>query len=162
MCFLQSFTKIIQAKCPNYIRLSIHPSSGAAKLSVPLIPQTSGVFPKSPWHCSVAVGIDGSYTTVHSKDVRESHSPVLVNDRPYFFREKSPLYDWADGRAEMEHLYPRGLLVRARTDIEDGRILRDAEVEILKDLAMLQPLVLIQGFTNAPDGKISPRIVVPA
>ncbi|KAL8720598.1 MAG: hypothetical protein Q9225_002562 [Loekoesia sp. 1 TL-2023] len=155
----ESFTKIIQAKCPNHVRLSIHPSSGAVKLSIPLIPQASGAFPKSPWHCSVAVGIDGSYVTVHSKDVRESHVPVLRDGRPYFFREKSPLYDWAEGRAELEHLYPSGLLVRAIPDTPIPQILRDTDLEKLKGLAALQSSVVVQGFANIADGKILPEAI---
>ena len=103
------------------------------------------------------MGIDGSYTTVHSKDVRDSHVPVLRNGRPYFFREKSPLYDWAEGRAELEHLYPSGLLVRAR---DNAQILQDADIEKLKDLAALQSSVEVQGFVNIAGGKISPRAVV--
>jgi pyoverdine/dityrosine biosynthesis protein Dit1 len=35
----ESFTKIILAKRGNYVRLSVHPSSGAVKLSIPLVPQ---------------------------------------------------------------------------------------------------------------------------
>lgn len=129
------------------------------KLSIPLIPQASGGFPKSPWHRSIAVGIDGSYTTVHSKDVRETHIPVLRNGRPYFFRAKSPLYDWAEGRAELEHLYPSGLLVRA---LEDAEILQGADIEKLKELAVLQSPVVVQGFANIPDGKIQPLADVSA
>ncbi|KAJ9627778.1 hypothetical protein H2203_002995 [Taxawa tesnikishii (nom. ined.)] len=41
----ESFTKLLQSKCAGYIRLSIHPSGGAVKLSVPLIPQADGAFP---------------------------------------------------------------------------------------------------------------------
>lgn len=159
MARAESFTKIIQAKCPDYVRLSIHPSSGAVKLSIPLIPQASGAFPKSPWHCSVAVGTDGSYTTVHSKDVRESHVPVFRDGRPYFFREKSELYDWAEGRAELQHLYPSGLLVRAN---QDEQTLHEADLEKLRDLAALQSSVVVQGFANIADGKILPRPVVSA
>ena len=153
----ESFTKIIQAKCPDYVRLSIHPSSGAVKLSIPLIPQISGSFPKSPWHCSIAVGVDGSYTTVHSKDVRESHVPVLRDGRPYFFREKSELYDWCEEHVDIEHLYPSGLLVRPKNDLAQYQRLDGTDLEKLSQLAALQPSVTVQGFSNVANGKILPR-----
>ncbi|KAL9613879.1 MAG: hypothetical protein Q9167_001616 [Letrouitia subvulpina] len=153
----ESFTKIILAKCPDYVRLSIHPSSGAVKLSIPLIPQINGSFPKSPWHSSIAVGVDGSYTTVHSKDVRESHIPILRDGRPYFFREKSELYDWCDQHVETEHLYPRGLLVRPKDGSEEASRLNEDGIEKLQQLARLQPSVIVKGFANIADGNVEPR-----
>lgn len=153
----ESFTKIILAKCPDYVRLSIHPSSGTVKLSIPLIPQTNGSFPKSPWHSSIAVGIDGSYTTVHSKDVRESHIPIIRDGRPYFFREKSELYDWCDQNVETEHLYPCGLLVRPKNGSEEAIRLDEDGIEKLQQLARLQPSVTVKGFANIADGNVEPR-----
>ena len=151
----QSFTKIIQAKCPDYVRLSIHPSSGAVKLSIPLIPQVSGVFPKTPWHCTIAVGIDGSYSTVHSKDVRETHNLISRHGRPYFYRERSELYDWAEAAgAEFEHLYPSGVRVSPRADVQGPQELSSANLEKLRRLAAVQSPVSVQGFSNIADGYV--------
>ncbi|KAF3761910.1 hypothetical protein M406DRAFT_220966, partial [Cryphonectria parasitica EP155] len=88
----ESFTKLLQARCADYVRLSIHPSTGAVKLSVPLVVQGSGAFPRSPWHSSLAMAVDGSYSTVPARDVRETHDLILQDGRGYYFREKSDVW----------------------------------------------------------------------
>lgn len=108
----ESFTKLLQARCPEYVRLSIHPSTGAVKLSFPLIIQASGDFPRSPWHSSLAVSANGSYSTVHSKDVRESHDLILRDGRGYYFREKSEQWDFDDDEIVCEPRYPNQLIIR--------------------------------------------------
>ena len=85
----EAFTLAIRTLCPLHVRLSMHPSSGAAKLSIPLIPTKDGNFQKSPWHSCVAVGLDGAYRCVHQDEVRDSHELVYRYGRPYFFRETS-------------------------------------------------------------------------
>lgn len=137
------------------MRLSIHPSSGAVKLSIPLIPQVSGAFPKTPWHCSIAVGIDGSYSTVHSRAVRDTHNLIHRHGRPYFYREQSELYDWAEAAgAEFEHLYPKGVRVFPRADAKGPQELSDANLEKLGRLAAMQSPVNVQGFSNREDGYV--------
>jgi hypothetical protein len=119
---LQSFTKLLQDLCSDFVRLSIHPSSGSVKLSVPLVIQSNGQFPRTPWHCTIAVGIDGSYRTVHVKDVRETHRLIYSNGLPYYYREKSELWDWDDDVAMFEPQYPSGLLIQAKhpdTELEE-------------------------------------------
>ncbi|KAI9890315.1 MAG: hypothetical protein M1814_004225 [Vezdaea aestivalis] len=150
----ESFTKIIKARCPGFVRLSIHPSTGLEKLSVPLIVQANGSFPKSPWHCSVAVGVDGSYSTVHSKDVRETHNLVERAGRPYFYREKSDMYDWAPESVEIEHLYPSGVLVQPRAGYSDISLSEEGMSQ-LKKLSQVQSAgVSVQGFVNVADGAV--------
>jgi hypothetical protein len=146
---VQSFTKLLQAKCTSYVRLSIHPSTGAVKLSVPLLPQPNGAFPKSPWHCSIAAGLDGSYRTVHAKDVRDSHELIHVAGRPYFYRERSELWDWEDKDVVFRPLYPSGVYVVPADGVE-GRALTDDEIRKLKELAQLQP-VTAAGFANVQE-----------
>ncbi|GAB7336005.1 hypothetical protein MBLNU13_g08832t1 [Cladosporium sp. NU13] len=46
----EAFTGAIRALFPHHVRLSMHPSSGASKLSVALIPAADGGFQKSPLH----------------------------------------------------------------------------------------------------------------
>lgn len=108
------FAAAIRANRKDYVRLSIHESAGEKKLSVSLIPQRRGALGYTPWHASVAIGLDGSYRTVHAEDVRETHDLVYKNGKPYYFREKSELFDWAqDGvSVKFEHLYPCGLIIR--------------------------------------------------
>jgi pyoverdine/dityrosine biosynthesis protein Dit1 len=84
----EAFTLAIRTLKPHHVRLSMHPSSGAAKLSIALIPTQDGNFQKSPWHSCVALGQDGAYRCVHSEDVRDTHELVYEHGRPYFFRER--------------------------------------------------------------------------
>jgi pyoverdine/dityrosine biosynthesis protein Dit1 len=145
----ECLTTMIQTMHPEYVRLSIHPSSGEVKLSVPLIPQQGGQFPRTPWHCCIAVSVDGSYKTVHAKEVSGTYVLVHKNGRPYFYREKSELFDF-DKEVDLEHLYPSGLKVVPRI----GNEISAADIEKLKKLAKLQSPILIAGFANMPDGEI--------
>ncbi|KHN94903.1 Pyoverdine biosynthesis [Metarhizium album ARSEF 1941] len=128
----ESFTKLLQAYCPEYVRLSIHPSSGAVKLSVPLITQASGDFPRSPWHSSLAISLDGSYKTVHSRDVQESHDLVPKDGRGFYFREKSEQWDFEDDEIVCEPRYPNRMIVRpARLELLGTKSLSARQLEKL-------------------------------
>ncbi|CCF35993.1 pyoverdine/dityrosine biosynthesis protein [Colletotrichum higginsianum] len=147
----ESFTKIILATCPDHVRLSIHPSSGAVKLSMPLLVEKHNPdgFPRTPWHSSIAVSLDGGYRSLHAKDVRDTHDLVMRGGRPWCFREKSELFDLGDD-VEIEHLYPTGIEVRPREDRGEDVKLDEAAREKLVRLARLQP-VRVVGFENAPE-----------
>jgi pyoverdine/dityrosine biosynthesis protein Dit1 len=84
----EAFTGAIRALLPHHVRLSMHPSSGASKLSIALIPAADGGFQKSPWHSCVALGLDGQHRCVHAEDVRDTHELVLREGRPYYFQER--------------------------------------------------------------------------
>ena len=89
----EAFTLAIRTLRPLDVRLSMHPSSGAVKLSIPLIPSREGDFQKSPWHSCVVMDIDGSYRCVHSAEVKETHDLIYRGGQPYFYRERSPLLE---------------------------------------------------------------------
>ena len=116
-----------------------------------MIPQASGEFPRSPWHCSIAVGIDGSYRTVHAKEVRDTHKLIYRNDRPYYYRERSELWDWDDDKVEFEPQYPGGVLVHPRAGLEGRMELTAAQLDKLRQLAELQSPVTVSGFANLAD-----------
>lgn len=90
--------------------------------------------------------MDGTYQTVHAKDVRESHRLVYQDGRPYFYREKSALWEWEADDVEFRPLYPRGLLV-SPVDTSKGRTLTNGELEKLNQLSRLQPIRAIN-FAN--------------
>lgn len=149
----ESFTKILMAKYSDYVRLSIHPSSGAVKLSIPLIPQTNGSFPRAPWQCAIAVGVDGSYKTVQSQQVRRTHTIIHREGRPYFFRENSDLYDWDEESFSLEHQYPHGLVISSKKGGHHS--MTTEELQKVQTLAGLQESVVVQGFSNIADGTVS-------
>lgn len=84
----EAFTLAIRTNRPLDVRLSMHPSSGVAKLSVALVPSPKGFFQRSPWHSCVAIDSEGGYHCVHSEEVRETHELMYKDNRPYFFIAK--------------------------------------------------------------------------
>lgn len=144
------FAAAIKANRKDYVRLSIHESVGEKKLSVSLIPQTRGALGFTPWHASVAVGVDGSYRTVHAEDVRETHDLIYKNGQPYYFREKSEIFDWAqDGvSVKFEHLYPCGLIIRP-ADIDNVNpppSIRAIPMHKVRKLSNGMSPVILRGF----------------
>lgn len=151
----ESFTKFLQTHCADYVRLSIHPSTGSVKLSVPLIVQDSGEFPRSPWHSNLAVGVDGSYRTVPAKDVRDSHDLIMKDGRGYYFREKSDVWDLSDGGATdvvIEPHYPHRLVVKpACAELYGVQALSPLQLRKLSALRVAHTSGPVQavGFANA-------------
>lgn len=146
------FAAAIRANRKDYVRLSIHESAGEKKLSVSLIPQIRGMLGYTPWHSCVAVGLDGSYRTVHAEDVRETHDLVYKNGQSYLFREKSSLFDWAaDGLAvKFEHLYPSGLIIRP-ADIDNVNpppSIRSIPMQKVRHLSNGMSPVILRGFAE--------------
>ncbi|KAK8017819.1 glutamyl-tRNA(Gln) amidotransferase [Apiospora rasikravindrae] len=149
----QSFTKLLADKCSDHVRLSIHPSSGAVKLSIPLILTNDGTFPRTPWHCVIAVAVDGTYSTVHAQDVRETHVLVHQNGHPDYYRERSPLWDdgWDQEGVSFEPIYPHDLLITRRNPSTPSA-LSMAQVQKIRTLAnQYVGRVRVSGFANTQD-----------
>ncbi|KAM0513656.1 hypothetical protein ACHAPE_007706 [Trichoderma viride] len=83
-----AFANAIGQKYKDYVRLSIHASTGQAKLSINLMPTDSSY--TTPWHCAVAYKLDGTTTTAKRADFDNDDSYELVyeRDRPSYYREK--------------------------------------------------------------------------
>ena len=146
------FAAAIKANRKDYVRLSIHDSAGEKKLSVSLIPQLRGALGFTPWHASVAVGVDGSYRTVHAEDVRDTHDLIYKNGRPYYFRERSDVFNWAeDGvSVKFEHLYPCGLIIRP-ADIDNVKpppSLSTLPMRKVRQLSHSMSPVILRGFAE--------------
>ncbi|KAJ5341552.1 hypothetical protein N7541_010676 [Penicillium brevicompactum] len=107
---LIAYESVINAALGKHIRLSIHPSIGRNKISIPLLRQ-GDQFGDMPWHASVVVLSNGNVKTGCSREFRKLYDIVMKNGRPYYFREPSPMYEWA-AEVEFEHDY-NGLIVRS-------------------------------------------------
>ncbi|KAK7946240.1 uncharacterized protein PG986_010561 [Apiospora aurea] len=156
------FTDLIAARCPTAVRLSVHPSTGSAKLTIPLVEigrgrgRKSGKgLPRTPWHSVVAVDATGKYSTPHAEDVRQTHTLVRHprHGRPYYYRTNSPLWDdptcWNGDEVVFEPVYPRGLLVYPRSS-SSQKTLSDEQISKLRALArQYRGRVIVSGFTNA-------------
>ncbi|KAF2805280.1 Clavaminate synthase-like protein [Mytilinidion resinicola] len=153
----KTFAAAIAFKCANYVRLSIHASTGETKLTVPLIPPPNGGYIMTPWHSSIAVGVDGSFRTVHADEVRDTHELMYRDGRPYYYREKSPLYDLGATtlKVEFEYLYPCGLIIHGIPDAAGVKpSFRDVDAGKLRALAQLQSLVVLRGFAETTNREI--------
>lgn len=147
----KAFAAAISTKCKGYVRLSIHPSTGETKLSVPLIPPPQGAPLMTPWHASVVVGVDGSFRLAHADEVKDTHDLIYHGGRPYFWRERSPLYDFGDLKVEFEHLYPCGLIIRPAPGASTAPSFREVDVKKIRTLSEMQSPVVLRGFTETTD-----------
>ncbi|KAJ5688866.1 Pyoverdine biosynthesis [Penicillium macrosclerotiorum] len=146
------FAAAIKANRGDYVRLSIHESAGEKKLSVSLVPQIRGALGFTPWHASVAIGLDGSYRTVHAEDVRDTHDLIYKNGQPYFFREKSEIFDWAENglAVKFEHLYPCGVIIRP-ADIDHVNpppSISAIPMHKVRKISNIMSPVVLRGFTE--------------
>lgn len=123
-----------------------------AKLSVPLIITDDDAFPRTPWHSVIAVGVDGSYSTVHSSDVRDTHVLVYHQGHPYYHREKSPLWDdWGQDTVMFEPQYPKNLLVYPKNASSHQALDRE-QIQKLRNLSQNYcGNILVSGFSNAAE-----------
>ncbi|KAF2137129.1 uncharacterized protein K452DRAFT_322036 [Aplosporella prunicola CBS 121167] len=97
---------------PNSVRLSIHASNSATKISITVLPNAHSK-PITPWHSVMTCRLDGSLIPLSHQEAAENTSLELINknDRPWCYREKSPLYNaWPDD-VFIDHIYPMGLLL---------------------------------------------------
>ncbi|KAF2201234.1 Clavaminate synthase-like protein [Delitschia confertaspora ATCC 74209] len=147
----KAFAAAIATACEGYVRLSIHPSTGETKLSVPLIPPPAGSPLMTPWHASVVVGVDGSFRLAHADEVRETHDLILKDGRPYYWRERSDLYDFGHLKVEFEHLYPCGLIIRPAAGASKSVSFREVDVWKIRKLAEMQSPVVLRGFEETTD-----------
>ncbi|KAK2006119.1 hypothetical protein LZ32DRAFT_633178 [Colletotrichum eremochloae] len=85
---LIAYEKALEFRFPHSIRISIHPSTGESKFSVPLVPQPD-CFGLTPWHSCLLVTTQGDYRTTWAKNVTdpEKYEVVYRNNIPYFVRE---------------------------------------------------------------------------
>ncbi|CZR41595.1 uncharacterized protein FPRO_11184 [Fusarium proliferatum ET1] len=143
-----AFAAAIRDTHGDCVRLSIHPTVAITKFPVNLIPQPSGKFGATPWHSSIALSLDGSLETGHAEDFAETHELIYLNGRPYYYREKSELFDWGGIKVEFEPMYPCGLIIRPA----DGPLsARHIPMGKVKQLSInLSPIVL-RGFSDTLD-----------
>ncbi|KAG9499234.1 hypothetical protein J7337_010053 [Fusarium musae] len=143
-----AFAAAIRDSYGDCVRLSIHPTVAISKFPVNLIPQPSGKFGATPWHSTIALSLGGSFETGHAEDFANTHDLIYLHGRPYYYREKSELFDWGDTKVEFEPMYPCGLVIRP----SDGPLsARHIPMGKVKQLSInLSPIVL-RGFQDTLD-----------
>ncbi|KAF4440333.1 hypothetical protein F53441_12281 [Fusarium austroafricanum] len=147
-----AFASAVRHKYPSHIRLSIHPSTGATKLSTSLLP-TEQLY-TTPWHCSVAYRLDGTIRTGMRSEFDNDESLELVYDNgcPSYYREKSPLLSWAEekGGIIVDPMYPAGLTIRP-VNGSGSLTLEDIDTIKVRALAEINSPVVLKGFVKKPN-----------
>ncbi|KAL5085807.1 hypothetical protein Trisim1_009878 [Trichoderma cf. simile WF8] len=147
-----AFASAVRQKYKDSVRLSIHPSTGATKLSISLLPTDTTY--TTPWHCAVAYRLDGTTTTGMRSDFENDESFELVyeNDRPSYYREKSDLFSWGaeKGGVVFEPLYPSGFLAKpARGPY--SMTMDDVDAKKVRLLSEINSPVILRGFIKKPN-----------
>ncbi|GKU06000.1 unnamed protein product [Fusarium langsethiae] len=147
-----AFANAVRQKYPDHVRLSIHPSTGANKLSVSLLP-TDSIY-TTPWHCSVAYRLDGTIRTgVRSEfDSDDTLELVYDNGRPSYYREKSAFLSWAEdkGGIVVDPMYPAGLVIRPANG-HGSLTLDDIDTKKVRALSEINSPVVLKGFVKKPN-----------
>ncbi|PHH89531.1 hypothetical protein CDD83_5838 [Cordyceps sp. RAO-2017] len=146
-----AFASAVQQKYKDHVRLSIHPSTGAAKLSISLMPTTTTF--TTPWHSCAAIMSDGTVVTGMRSEFDNDESMELIyeNDRPSYFREKSDLFHWADdkGGITCEPIYPCGWLLKPSRG-RGALTVDDIDAKKVRALSEINSPVVMRGFCKKP------------
>ncbi|KAJ5748036.1 Pyoverdine biosynthesis [Penicillium nucicola] len=143
---LIAYEAVISATLGKHVRLSIHPSVGRNKISIPLLCQ-GDLFGDMPWHASVAVLSNGEIVTGHAREFRKLYEVVMKYDRPYYFRERSPIYEWS-ADVIFQHDYA-GLIVK--NPHQRPQVLgRDDRLKLARLIVSQKKSVRVEGF-EAPN-----------
>lgn len=94
--------------------------------------------------------------------MRETHTAVPREEAtdassPYYFREKSALWDWDDAQVVFQPQYPNTLVVRPRRTVAPGtKTLTGDQIDRLRELVTVHTAgpVVVEGFTNADMVKV--------
>ncbi|KAF9776901.1 hypothetical protein IL306_004846 [Fusarium sp. DS 682] len=147
-----AFANAVRQKYPDHVRLSIHPSTGAVKLSISLLP-TDSIY-TTPWHCSVAYKLDGTIRTGMRSEFDSDETLELVyNDgRPSYYREKSPLLSWAEdkGGITVDPMYPAGLVIRPANG-PGSLTIDNIDTKKARALSEINSPVVLKGFVKKPN-----------
>ncbi|KAJ4328974.1 hypothetical protein N0V84_000545 [Fusarium piperis] len=147
-----AFANAVRQKYPDHVRLSIHPSTGAVKLSISLLP-TDSIY-TTPWHSTLVLKLDGTIETGMRSQFENNENLELVyeNGRPSYYREKSPLLSWADekGGIIVEHIYPAGLAIRPANG-PGSLTIDDIDTQKVRALSEINSPVILRGFVKKPD-----------
>ncbi|KAF4961576.1 hypothetical protein FGADI_200 [Fusarium gaditjirri] len=82
-----AFAAAVKHGFPNHLRLSIHHSTGANKVSMCLLNTKTGF--TTPWHCCVALAATGEWTSAPKGEYLKDPNMKIIheNDRPSYFQE---------------------------------------------------------------------------
>ena len=146
----RAFAIAIATEFDDSIRLSIHPSTDAKKISISLIPQ-KGKTIMTPWHSSLVRSLDGSIHMEHAGSVSAiTHELVFEKGRPSHFRERSALFSWESMDVDFEYMYPSGILISLRNNAPKYSLCK-VDMHKVRALADICSPVILRGFQYMTD-----------
>ncbi|KAF4824966.1 Spore wall maturation protein DIT1 [Colletotrichum siamense] len=138
--------KKYKAKVHETAKAMIARGVAFAELIREKLPEHLDTFSMTPWHCAVAVDVEGNFRTGHLPTWRDTHELVYRNGLPYFFRERSTLYSW-DAKVDFEHVYGGGIVIHNVGGAEQTKAsLSVSDQKKAASLAVLQGRILFRGF----------------
>lgn len=147
---LKAFASAVRNRFHDHIRLSIHPSTGETKFPISLLPTDTSF--TTPWHCTLAVRLNGETTTGQRADFEADPAYDLVyeNGRASYFREKSDLFSWPGAEVSCAPLYPAGWLIEPASGA--GRLtMSDVDAKKVRQLAEKVSPVIIRNFAGTTE-----------
>ena len=97
--------------------------------------------------------MDGTVTTGHWATFAEDERFELIHEdgRPSFFREKSPMFSWAesDGGISCDPLYPAGMMIRPKTP--GSLSIENIDASKVRELVERNSPVILRGFSKTTD-----------
>ncbi|ODH26265.1 hypothetical protein ACO22_04721 [Paracoccidioides brasiliensis] len=145
----RAFAIAIAKRFDKSIRLSIHPSTESAKISIAITPIKDGII-MTPWHSSLVRAVDGSIRMAHAGTVPAfTHELIFENDRPSYFREKSSLYDLGSVDVDFQYTYPTGITISPRSKSCRNNLSR-VNMRKVRVLAELCSPVVLRGWLDTP------------
>ncbi|OAA51543.1 Pyoverdine biosynthesis [Metarhizium rileyi] len=155
LCRGNAFASAVQEKYKDHVRLSIHPSTGATKLPISLLPTTT--IYTTPWHCTIGYKLDGTIVSgmrsVFEKD--ETFELISENGSPSYYREKSDLFCWGaeKGGVTFEPIYPSGWLVKPANG-PGALTIEDIDAKKVRSLSEINSPVVMRDFFKNPQQDI--------
>ncbi|KKA28498.1 hypothetical protein TD95_003224 [Thielaviopsis punctulata] len=155
-----AFARAVRENFRSHLRLSIHPGIGATKISISTLPTTSTY--TTPWHCSVAIAVNGEMRTGlrSTFEADPAYELVYENGRPSYFREKSELFNWSIPTVA-EPIYPAGWVIRpapapgnASPTKKSSATIHQIDSAKLRALAQLASPVIARGFKKTDNREL--------
>ncbi|CAN8101411.1 unnamed protein product [Discula destructiva] len=147
-----AFARAIRESFSDHLRLSIHPSANETKISISLLPTETSF--TTPWHSTLAIRLDGTATTGHRTQFEADETFELVHEhgRPSYFREKSSLLSWGEGKGGIacEPIYPSGMIIRPAAG-KNKMAIEDVDASKVRALSEINSPVVLRGFSKTTD-----------
>ncbi|KAH8657508.1 Pyoverdine/dityrosine biosynthesis protein-domain-containing protein [Tricladium varicosporioides] len=140
-----AFAAAIRTNYKDAIRLSVHSSTGTSKLSIQLLDEPENAA-STPWHSAISLSLDGAFRTGPAAQLHSTHDLIYRYGRPYYFREKSELFNW-DIDVEFEPLYPSGLLIHPSAETSPISAMH-LPMQKVRSLSITMSPIILRGFTD--------------